>query len=231
MVAALIYSVFAGWQLYEIHSGAKDTHDLAVAAGKQADATKQLATEAKRAADLAQEQQTAWVGIEEASNIMARPEYTWSPALPYPTIWIDTRFRVKNYGPSPAFREQETVNFASVLSEGEKQPIPLKKACNIDAYRTPGGVTLQGDIGEMILPTATKNSSVSWGMPNAQQTKDLLGVWITVCILYQDGRDQWHYSGYRYISTSGVTPTTFPGHPGWSYVPFDKAILMAASAE
>jgi hypothetical protein len=36
MLATVIYSVFAGWQLYEIHSGAKDTHDLAVAADTQA---------------------------------------------------------------------------------------------------------------------------------------------------------------------------------------------------
>jgi hypothetical protein len=42
MIATVIYSAFAGWQLYEIHSGAKDTHDLAVAAGKQADKMKDM---------------------------------------------------------------------------------------------------------------------------------------------------------------------------------------------
>jgi hypothetical protein len=36
MLATAIYSVFAGWQLYEIHSGSKDTHTLAQAADTQA---------------------------------------------------------------------------------------------------------------------------------------------------------------------------------------------------
>jgi hypothetical protein len=31
MLATVIYSGFAGWQLYEIHSGATGTHNLAVA--------------------------------------------------------------------------------------------------------------------------------------------------------------------------------------------------------
>ena len=46
-VATVLYTIVAGWQLYEIHSGAKDTHDLAVAAGKQADAAKAQSEQAK----------------------------------------------------------------------------------------------------------------------------------------------------------------------------------------
>jgi hypothetical protein len=37
MLATVIYSGFAGWQLYEIHTGANDTHTLAVAAKTQAE--------------------------------------------------------------------------------------------------------------------------------------------------------------------------------------------------
>jgi len=51
MLATVVYSVFAGWQLHEIHSGAKDTHDLAVAAGKQADRMQDFADQMKRQAD------------------------------------------------------------------------------------------------------------------------------------------------------------------------------------
>ncbi|HXC43819.1 MAG TPA: hypothetical protein VNY51_09910 [Candidatus Dormibacteraeota bacterium] len=47
-IATVVYSVFAGWQLYEIHSGAKDTHDLAVAAGKQADKMKDMSDAADK---------------------------------------------------------------------------------------------------------------------------------------------------------------------------------------
>jgi hypothetical protein len=48
MTATAVYSGFAGWQLYEIHSGAKDTHDLAVAAGKQADKMKDMSEAADK---------------------------------------------------------------------------------------------------------------------------------------------------------------------------------------
>jgi hypothetical protein len=64
MIATVVYSVFAGWQLYEIHSGAKDTHDLAVAAKTQAENLGNMSDAAdkiRQAADgmVAQEQRIA----------------------------------------------------------------------------------------------------------------------------------------------------------------------------
>lgn len=60
-LATAVYAAFSGWQLAvmkkqlnEIHSGSKDTHDVAVAAGKQADAAK---TQSEQAI-----QQTATMG-------------------------------------------------------------------------------------------------------------------------------------------------------------------------
>jgi hypothetical protein len=41
--STVLYTLFAGWTLYEIHSGSTDTHTLAVAAGKQADHTQAIA--------------------------------------------------------------------------------------------------------------------------------------------------------------------------------------------
>src|SRR5207249_4712417 len=38
-LSTFLYMMFAGWQLYEIHSSSVDTHALAVAAKAQADAT------------------------------------------------------------------------------------------------------------------------------------------------------------------------------------------------
>ena len=46
-VATVMYCGFSGWQLYEIHAGSKDTHDLAIAAGKEAEASKAIADQAK----------------------------------------------------------------------------------------------------------------------------------------------------------------------------------------
>ena len=38
-LATVVYAIVAGWQLVEIHSGGQDTHNLAVAAGQQAEAS------------------------------------------------------------------------------------------------------------------------------------------------------------------------------------------------
>jgi hypothetical protein len=40
-IATVLYMIFAGWQLYEIHSGAEDTHRLAQAAQDSANTTKE----------------------------------------------------------------------------------------------------------------------------------------------------------------------------------------------
>jgi hypothetical protein len=200
-------------------------------------ASKSLAAQARRSADIAQAQQAPWVGIEQASFISARPRYAWLPApvppdIPNPTIYVETGFSVKNYGGAPAFLEDETMNLMPVPEKGVDLP-SLRKACMIDAYRTPGQVTLKGDIGEMILPGAIKMSGVSQNMTHdVRTTKALKRVWITICIVYQDRQTKWHYSGYRYITQSGdAAPVMFPDHPGWSYLPFTRAVLIAASAD
>jgi hypothetical protein len=210
------------------------TDALIQRATEQAKATNNLARQAKRSADIAQQQNVPWVGIEQPIVITAYPEYVWSPALPYPSIWVNTGFSVKNYGLAPAFLEHEETNLRPVPDKGQDLP-SLRKACMIDAYRTPGQVSLKGDIGEMILPGAIKASGIGQNMTDdAQTTKALKQVWITICIVYQDQRAKWHYSGYRYITTSGTgnaIPITFSDHPGWSYLPYNKAVLIAASAE
>lgn len=45
--STLLYTIVAGWTLVEIHSGSGDTHDLAVAAGRQADQSSAIADAAK----------------------------------------------------------------------------------------------------------------------------------------------------------------------------------------
>ena len=92
--------------------------------------------------------------------------------------------------------------------------------------------SLEGDIGEMILPGANKVSSmgtnISRGVGSAMALKR---VWVNLCILYQDPQSKWHYSGYRYMSTSqGQAPQIFRNHPSWSYLPFTGMTLVAASA-
>jgi len=60
-IATLFYSIFAGWQLYEIHVGSKDTHALAEAAKKQAEKAETISASLERA-----------VKAMETSNLQAK---------------------------------------------------------------------------------------------------------------------------------------------------------------
>jgi hypothetical protein len=187
--------------------------------------------EAKRSADIAERQQQPWVGLEQnTATPVNSPEYAWSPALPHPTIYASLRYSLKNYGASLALWVNETMHLDPVPERGMDLP-HLRQVCRIDIYRA-GQVTIQGDVGEMILPGASKLSSYGTSMRNNLRTPQALKrVWITLCVLYQDPRGIWHFSGYRFISShAGATPAILPGHPGWSYLPFTGVSLIAADA-
>jgi hypothetical protein len=76
-VATVLYCLFSGWQLYEIHSGSKDTHELALAAKQQAVAMDTSNSRAKLALDASIEasrmDQRAWVEVEPIKAIFIAP--------------------------------------------------------------------------------------------------------------------------------------------------------------
>jgi hypothetical protein len=77
----------------------KQTDALIRQATQQTIATNNLAAEGKRSADIAQAQQSPWVGIEQASFITARvSSYTWTPILDGPGIWIEVGFPSRTMG-------------------------------------------------------------------------------------------------------------------------------------
>jgi hypothetical protein len=143
-----------------------------------------------RQLELSRNQQAPWVGLEQSSMIpVASPQYAWTPALAYPSIWITLRYSVKNYGTSPAFHENESLKITPVRDIG----------------------------GYMVV--------------DPEKIKNLGRLWIDFCIAYQDSYAQWHHSKYRFISGPPEgQPVIFQDHPGWSYLPFTGASLVAASA-
>jgi hypothetical protein len=148
---------------------------------------------------------------------------------------VDTEFSIKNYGASPAFLAHESMSLLPVTDPLGDIP-SIGKACNIDAYRNPGRMAMGGvggNFGEMILPGATKiwKYGTNMAVRDDEIPKALSRVYITVCILFQDRQTRWHYSGYRYMtSIGGNAPVNFPDHPGWSYIPFTSAGLVAADS-
>jgi hypothetical protein len=251
-------ALFVCAQWYEMHTGGQDTHDLAEAAKTQSTqaiaqtakmgeaiakqdaliaqttaqalATNRLASEAKRSADLTQSQQIPWLGIEQPGSMPVRFSYLWREPLPYPTINVDVRFSVKNYGPSPAHLVPYQVSTLILDTTPENDSKSLRKTCGIDVYRT-GQVTLPQDPGEVLVPGATRPFNyvivTSFGGNTPKEFKTLS---FTACMLYQDAARTWHFSGYRYGAT-GTKTVKVPGHSGWSYVEFVEGSLLASDAE
>jgi hypothetical protein len=88
-LSTFVYAIFAGWQLYEIHSGSKDTHELAIAAGKQADAAIDAAKVAERTLGVFETQQRAWVALAGPPQLQpAKNGVIWN---------------LRNFGSSTAF--------------------------------------------------------------------------------------------------------------------------------
>jgi hypothetical protein len=259
-VFTVVLAVVGGITLFEVMEGGSDTHDLAQAAKTQsqqaiaqttkmgeaiakqdamiaqttaqAQATNQLVNQMKRSADIAKEQQAAWVGIENPTTMPVTFKYLWPKPAPYASVDIDLAFSVRNYGSSPAYL-MPLGNLSLVPASAGRipdQPV-LKDTCGVGLYRTRGQVTFQGDVGEMILPGASKpfnyGEVTSFGVNTPKQ---LTGFSFTVCLVYQDAGGKWRYSGYRYF-TWGGQPTPVPNHDGWFYSPINSAFLQASKAE
>jgi hypothetical protein len=72
----------------------------------------------KKAADIASRQlklsERAWVGINQPSGTVAGIEYTWSPLLPEPGVFVNTEFDTKNFGSIPALNQSETISIVPI---------------------------------------------------------------------------------------------------------------------
>ena len=231
VIVGTLQWIVMGGQLREMKSGGTDTHALAESALAQAQATNRLASEAKRSADLAQSQQIPWLGIEQPDSMPVKFSYLWRAPLPHPTVNVDVRFSAKNYGTSPAHLVPYQISTLILDITPENDSKSLRKTCGIEAYRTPGQVTLPQDPGEVLVPGA--NRPFNYGVVTnfgANTPKEFKTLSFTACLLYQDATHAWHFSGYRYKAT-GVQTVQVPGHSGWSYVQFVQGSLLASDAE
>ena len=192
--------------------------------------------EMKKANTTAQEslqaQTRPWIGIEGNKVApVASPEYAWSPALPYPTVWVTLSYSIKNYGTGPGFRQREWFKVIPVSDVGGYSPT-FPDECAMAETHQPASD--KAEMGYVIFTGASITTGSGTNlMVDMTKTKNLRRVWIAMCIAYQDSSHaQWHHSRYRYISQPMTgQPVTFPSHPGWSYVPFSGFSLDSASAD
>jgi len=213
-----------------------DSAAASVATSKQLWLFQRQLTEAHNANELNRKQWEAqnrpWIGIENPTTLPATYAYMWPKTFLYPSVDVDVRFSIKNYGPSPAHilpAQLALIPWASGRSPNEPS---LREACKIDSYRRPGQVTFQGDVGEVILPSSTKPIDQGLVTGFGKTTpKELTGFSLTVCLVYQDTVGKWHYSGYLYRTWGRSAATAVPDHEGWSYNSFNSVFLVGSATE
>jgi hypothetical protein len=197
-------------------------------------------SQVKRQADAAQGQlsvmqlgQRPWVGVEQNTVIPVNsPQYAWSPALSYPTIYINLQYSIKNYGASPAFRVNGVFTVFPVFDQGPTGGPSFPDPCVMAETRQDPSERIQ--LGEAVFPGSVIDTGYGTNMTvDPQNLKALRRVWINFCIAYQDSdKTKWRHSKYTFISRPAEGPiVTFPDHPGWSYLPFNGMSLIAASSD
>jgi hypothetical protein len=183
--------------------------------------------------DVMRSGQRPWVGIEQNTAIPVNsPQYAWSPALSYPTIYVTLQYSIKNYGLTPAFRVNGVFTVAPVTDPGPTGGPSFPDPCAMAETRQDPSEKIQ--LGEVVFPGSAINTGFGTNMQtDPQKLRVLRRVWINLCIAYQDSdKAKWRHSKYTFISSPAAGPTvTFKEHPGWSDLPFTGMSLIAASSD
>jgi hypothetical protein len=206
------------------------TGDLANRALAQATATNKLATETKRSADIAQRHNAPWVGIED-NTVTINPQLglSWA-APPGSTIaTINVAYAIKNFGSEPATYTVDLIS-AMAYRNGLKPLEWLQSFCHMSTGVSASGADTNA-VGEMILPGARRQSGRRTNVQLNPEQQHIERIWIFICIGYQDGLRQTHWSRYLYLTRNSGAPVAFPGHPDWTYIPVVGAVLDSADAK
>ena len=196
MFATVVYSAFAGWQLYEIHSGATDTHTLAKAAQRQAEnSTRQL--------DITDR---PWVGIDGSIKVMNGSIHA-NPAS------ANFGFTLKNVGRSMAFEVQTSIwvdagamkglklmasHHCEEMAESLRKNRALRQDFAQHKELYPGGI--EPPHGFLLLPEANQ-SLIDVPQPGAPSHPDN-NVYVLFCTVYSDQLRIVHLTQNTFCYTS-----------------------------
>jgi hypothetical protein len=167
-ISTFLYTVFAGWTLYEIHSGSRDTHDLAVAARDQwreLNESKSYAHESflwQRANAL-----RPWVGIVDNALSVKEVE---------PLRKWKVSYRARNYGEVPARRVRTDYR----VRTGEIEHWSGSDVCGPDP-------DLGASDPKVEATTIFPNSDIAFSGFTDPAPQDIVTAkkrWIIVCIAY-----------------------------------------------
>ena len=169
---SILAAIFICGQWYEMHTAARDTHDLAGAAKSQADATSQIAQRVLQ-------QNRPWVGMQG--------QLSWSQlSLGNGISTLVVGYTLKNFGASPALNTVASLerpvadvnNYALIKAK-------VNESCQ-SAER------LIAQTGDLLLPSAEKPDT--WKSTDRHPTKLV----VPGCIVYRDTMGGIHHTQLCY---------------------------------
>ena len=204
-------------QLQEMHGGGIDTHDLAVAAGKQADAAKTAANAAKSAADAAAKalrqstqqfriDERPWIEIEFGKPTPRLPTHDGFSAM------YTYSFSLKNTGKTTALEIQSRIPrgaMMAALSFGDdasqiasEQGMLLKEGVFASASETDKIVLLSKRLPNVLGPGATAIGPLEL---YGQEPGDGMYRFLTGRIDYSDAFEVKHWTKFCvFVGTGGI---------------------------
>jgi hypothetical protein len=186
--------------------------------------------------EMKKSQSSPWVGLEDNVALPdSAPSFYWGPS--FPTITMNVRYTLHNYGGAPAFNEQHGIIVLPLdLPQGGGIP-PTDKmdlACDYpETLSTHGGAANPGQ-GQMLLPGARVPEQLGTNLLLDQsKPRKIERLMLMLCFVYQDSSGGIHHSKYWYVTNHDANPTPFilPGHPEWRYWPIRGLRMWGARAD
>ncbi len=144
--STFFYTGFAGWQLYEIHTGSIDTHNVAESAKTQALAALSQLEVLRKSLEYSER---PWITVQ--ANIAGPLTFTYQGE-----VFQRVSFRFKNIGRSPAIRVWSTAELAALGGDAYMHPFLVqRKVCDelvSGKHLPPGGIG-----GWTIFPEGTRD--------------------------------------------------------------------------
>ena len=180
-VATVIYSIFAGWQLYEIHTGSVDTHAMAEAVKIQSEVAMQALHGSHR----------PWVAVSDP--IAVNSPLTLKSQISPDTAELNASFYMKNVGASPAFNvvvitSLTTIPLVSFVMQAKSQ---CDNELTVIALKS----LMERRLGTMILPNDGVQKKGKVVSKDIRDQARKTSVWLNVCIGYSDEFNSFHMTG------------------------------------
>lgn len=150
-------------------------------------------------------QQRPWVGLFGSVELPSQPRFQVFPANPpkHTGIELAASFKIKNFGPSPAFR---TASKVEVLATGNDLKLPqfqMETACAM----ADGSGEKEGSV---IFPSGEITANFETISGNQIELNYIRRIWVMACTSYQEGMSKSIHQSKFWIMSFMIPENTTP---------------------